>query len=112
MSSLGIIAAGVAWRLFGSRKSAETLLAAMDAGDEQTRMLAGMSLVRAGARSFDLIEQRIEAGVATPSAVRLLPDLDGPGARELMQRILAHGPDDLRETAAQCISLLDRMEQK
>ncbi len=111
-SSLGIIAAGAAWRLFGSRRSAEKLLAAMNGKDEQARMLAGMSLVKAGERSFDLIEQKIEAGVATPSAVRLLPDLDGPRTRGLMQRILAQGPDDLREAAAQCISLLDRMEQK
>lgn len=111
-SSLGIIAAGAAWRLFGSEKCAEKLLAAMDGEDEQIRMLAGISLVRAGERSFDLIEEKIESGVATPPVVRLLPDLDGPRTRELMQRILARGPDELRDAAAQCIDLLDRMEQK
>jgi len=109
---LRVIAAGVAWRLFGSPGSAEVLLAALDAGDEQQRMLAGMSLVKAGRRSFDVIEQRIESGRASRVAIRLLPDIDGPRARRVMQRILARGPDDLRDAAAECTGLLDRMEQK
>ncbi len=104
------MAAGAAWRIFGSRKSAEKLLEAMDGDDEQNRMIAGMSLVKAGKRSVDLIEEKIEAGQATPPVVRLLPDLDGPRTRRIMVRILADGPDELREAARQCIDLLDRMD--
>lgn len=104
--------AGAAWRLFGSKKSAEKLLDAMEGGDEQNRMLAGMSLVKAGKRSFDLIEQKIEAGEATPPVVCLLPDLDGPRTRQVIARILADGPDELHEAARQCTDLLDRIEQK
>ena len=109
-SPLSLIAAGTAWRIFGSKKSAEKLLAAVDSDDEQNRMIAGMSLVKAGDRTFDLIERKIEAGEATPLVVSLLPDLDGPRTRQILTRILADGPENLRETARQCIELLDRME--
>lgn len=109
-SPLRIIAAGAAWRMFGSKKSAQKLLDAMDGDDEQNRMIAGMSLVKAGKRSVDLIEEKIGAGEATPPVVRLLPDLDGPRTEQIMRRILADGPDELREVARQCIDLLDRMD--
>ena len=98
--------------MFGSKKSAESLFDAMDGDDEQSRMLAGMSLVKAGDRTFDYIEQKIETGEATPKAVCLLPDLDPARARPIVRRILAQGPGELREAAAQCMDLMDRMEQK
>ncbi|MGB5490238.1 MAG: hypothetical protein WBM76_05360, partial [Woeseiaceae bacterium] len=55
LSPFRVIAAGTSWRLFGSRRAGEILLQAVSGGDEQNRMLAGMSLVKGGQRSFDLI---------------------------------------------------------
>ena len=55
------------WRLFGTRQSAETLLQRNVGRSEQNRMLAGISLVKGGQRSFDFIEQKVETGDATPS---------------------------------------------
>lgn len=110
ISPLKVMAAGASWRVFGSRRAAETLLRAMSADDEQSRMLAGMSLVKAGQRSFALIESKVAAGEASAPAIRLLPDIDGPKARAVLEKIAGRGPGELSETAQECIDLLDRMD--
>ena len=109
MTPLRVIAAGFLWRWFGARGSADTLLDAVDSQDEQNRMLAGMSLVKAGDKSFDLIEDQIDTGDATPSAVRLLPDIDPNRARGVMEKVSTRG-GDLVETATECIDTINRIE--
>lgn len=102
--------AGMIWRSLGARDAADTLLQALSGDDEQNRMLAGMSLVKAGGRSLDVIEKKIAAGEATPSIVRLLPDLGGPRARALLDEIACGEPGELADTARQCLELLDRID--
>lgn len=97
------------WRLFGRRQSAETLFEAMSGTNEQNRMLAGISLVKAGRRSFKFIEQKIAAGDATPTLIRLLPDIDACAARDVLTRVVGN-QGELAETASECIDTLDRIE--
>jgi len=97
------------WRLFGTRQSAETLLDAMSGENEQNRMLAGISLVRGGQRSFEFIEQRVDAGSATSPVIRLLSDIDASAARDVLNRV-ADSQGELAETARECIDTLDRIE--
>lgn len=108
-SPFRVLAAGLAWRWFGSRGSAETLYDAMAGDDEQNRMLAGMSFVRAGERSVDFIEHKIDAGEVSPRIIRLLPDLDEARARPLLARVAASASGDVAETARQCIAELDEL---
>ncbi len=103
------MAAGTAWRWFGSRNSAETLLGAMAGDDEQNRMLAGMSLVKAGQRSFDLIEKMVDEGAASPPVIRLLPDIGGEKSRDVLIRIAESETGELQDAARECIDLLDRI---
>ena len=97
------------WRLFGTRQSAEILFDAMSGANEQNRMLAGISLVKGGQRTFEFIEQKVEAGAATPPVMRLLPDIDASAARDVLNRA-ADSQGELAETARQCIDTLDRIE--
>ena len=97
------------WRLFGTRWSAETLLDAMSGENEQNRMLAGISLVRAGNRSFDLVEEKIARGEVTESALRLLPDIDEGRARKLLDSVVA-SEGELSGTAKECLDTLDLIE--
>jgi len=96
--------------LFGSRRAGQTLLSALSGEDEQNRVLAGMSLVKAGQRSLDLIEETIEAGGASVSAVRLLPDIGGPKVRAVLSKIAANEPGEVTDTARECVALLDRID--
>lgn len=101
--------AGLLWRTFGLASSATTLLEAFTGAREQNRMLAGMSLVKAGERSFDLIKNEIAAGRATPQLLRLLPDIDHKRARTLITP-LAAGEGELASAARDCIATLDRID--
>ncbi len=108
-SSLKVIGAGLTWRAAGTRGSGETLLQAVSGDDEQTRTLAGISLVKAGERSIDLIEGARNSGQLTPTVVRLLADIGGPRSRALLNEIAAE-PGPLAETAVSSLDLLDRIE--
>ena len=110
MSPLRILAAGVSWRLFGSRRAAELLLHGATSDDEQSRMLAGMSLVKGGQRSFDLIEDQLESGQGSASLVQLLPDIDAGRARAVLQKMTQVECGEMAETAKQCVELLDRID--
>ena len=105
-----MLAAGTSWRLFGSRRAGEVLLDALSDGDEQSQMLAGISLVKAGQRSFDLIESRIAAGQATPAHVRLLADIDSRRARTVLAKIVDEESGEMADAARQCMDLLDRID--
>jgi hypothetical protein len=93
--------------VFGSRRAGEKLIAAMAADDEQNRMLAGMSLVKAGQRSFDFIAEKVDGGEATPAVVRLLSDIDGARARTVLDKLVAGDSVALADAAQQCIDNLD-----
>lgn len=110
MSAGRVIAAGLSWRLFGSRRAAATLLQAMSNGDEQNRMLAGMSLVKAGQRSLRLIEKAVDDEKLSADLVRLLPDIGGEETRELLESIAERESTELAEAATECIDLLDRIK--
>lgn len=110
-SAARVLLAGLAWRTFGTRRSGEVLLRVMRGGVEQNRMLAGMSLVKAGERSVDLIEQAVSAGDAGPGAIRLLADLESPRARALLERIAGEDGTERGEAARACLKQLERQAQ-
>ena len=109
-SPLKVLFAGTAWRTFGSNDAGQTLLEAMSGGDEQERMLAGMSLVKAGDRSIGLIQEAIASNRASPAMVRLLADLGGPEARSILNEIAIGEPDELKYAAEQSLDLLNRID--
>jgi len=109
-SSIKVLIAGASWRLFGSRRAGEILLQALSSDDEQNRMLAGMSLVKAGERSLRLIEKELNDEKGTVPLIRLLPDIGGEDARDLLETIAARNSGDMTEAATECIDLLDRIK--
>jgi len=96
--------------LFGSRRAGQTLLDAMASDDEQSRVLAGMSLVKAGRRSFDLIEKKLQTGEVSAPIIRLLPDIGGPEARATLDKIAGGAHGEMSDTAQQCIELMNKLD--
>jgi radical SAM superfamily enzyme with C-terminal helix-hairpin-helix motif len=105
-----VLLAGTAWRTFGSNDAGQTLLDAMSGGDEQDRMLAGMSLVKAGDRSIGLVQEAIASNRASPEIIRLLADLGGPKARSILNEVATGKPGELKDAAEQSLDLLNRIE--
>lgn len=110
LSPFKVLLAGTTWRMLGTSNAGQTLLEAMSGDDEQERMLAGMSLVKAGDRSIDLIQQAIASNRASPAVIRLLADMDGPKAREILKEIAAGESVELRDAAEQSLDLLKRID--
>lgn len=107
--SLKVIGAGLAWRTVGSEAAGYSLLEAFSGDDEQEKMLAGISLVKAGERSVDLIDQARRSGRLTPEVVRLLADIGGPRSRALLTEITGdEGP--VAEVATESLRVLDQIE--
>ena len=108
--SANLIRAGFTWRAFGSSGAGATLLEAMAGNDEQGRMLAGMSLVKAGERSLDLIREAYATGNATPQMVRLVADIGGSRSRPMLTEMAAT-PGPLADAAVDSLDLLDRIDR-
>lgn len=107
--SLKIIGAGAIFRATGTDGAGYTLLEAFSGDDEQEKMLAGISIVKAGEKSIDLIEKARASGRLTPAVVRLLADIGGPRSRALLSRIAGDG-GAVAEPAMQSLELLDEIE--
>jgi hypothetical protein len=105
-----VIGAGVAWRTVGYESAGEDLIEAFTSDDEQNRVLAGISLVKAGERSIDLIEKARSTGSLTPELVRLLADIGGPKSQALL-RDLADEKGPVADAAIESLELLERIEQ-
>jgi hypothetical protein len=85
------------------------LLDAFSGSDEQEKMLAGISIVKAGERSVDLIEKARQSGRLTPEVVRLLADIGGPRSRVLLTEISGDdGP--VADAATESLEVLDEIE--
>jgi hypothetical protein len=108
-SSLKVIGAGVAWRTAGIASAGEELIEAFTSEDEQQRTLAGISIVKAGDRSIDLIDRARSRGHLNPALVRLLADIGGPKAQALLGE-LATGESPVAEAATESLELLKKIE--
>lgn len=107
--SLKVIGAGIAWRTVGSEGAGYTLLDAFSGDSEQEKALAGISLVKAGERTIDLIDKARETGRLTPSVVRLLADIGGSRSRTLLTEI-ADDEGTVAVAATESLQVLDQIE--
>ena len=104
-----MIGAGLTWRTVGSESAGYALLEAFSGDDEQEKMLAGISLVKAGERSIDLIEKAAETGRLTPDVVRLLPDIGGSRSRALLSEFSGES-GSVGTAARESLQVLDQIE--
>jgi len=110
LSLFKVLLAGTTWRTLGLNDAGRTLLEAMSGSDEQERMLAGMSLVKAGDRSTDLIKEAIATNHASPAVIRLLADLGGPQAHSILEEVASGEQCELKDAAEQSLNLLKRID--
>ena len=104
-----MIGAGLAWRTVGSESAGYALLEAFSGDDEQEKMLAGISLVKAGERSIDLIEKAAETGRLTPDVARLLADIGGSRSRALLSELSSEA-GSVGTAARESLQVLDQIE--
>jgi hypothetical protein len=108
--SVKVIGAGLAWRTVGSESAGYALLEAFSGADEQEKMLAGISLVKAGERSIGLIEKAGKTGRLTPDVVRVLADIGGTKSRTLLTE-LSDSAGPVGTAATESLQVLDQIEE-
>jgi len=72
------------WRWTGLAFAGYALIAALDSADPNNRTIAGMFLVRGGARAVPLVRDALERGRGLPLILNVAGDL---GSRELIPLI-------------------------
>lgn len=85
-----VFAAYGAWRATGSARAGAVLSEALASDDETNRSAAGMLLARGGAKALPLLRANLERGRAVPMTLRLLGDIGGTHARELIEPYTRH----------------------
>jgi hypothetical protein len=71
-----VIAAGAVWRTAGLPAAGRRLMSALEDPQAQVADLAGMLLVKAGARSGALLAASLDQGVSPAAALPVLASLD------------------------------------
>lgn len=104
-ATLKVLGAGPLWRLAGVTRAGDLLVESFEQGDEQTRALSGMFLVKSGDRTVDLLAARADDGTLEPETVGLIADVGTERARSALQR-LASTPGPISDVASARLDLL------
>ncbi len=110
LSALWLIGLGFVWRLFGFRPAGRALLRAADRSNEQDRVLAVISLVKAGSRTIDLAESRFRDGRMSPQAIDVVASIEHPRTRPLLEDV-ARGDGPTAVAAAEALVQLDKADE-
>jgi radical SAM superfamily enzyme with C-terminal helix-hairpin-helix motif len=112
-ASVGLLAAGAAWRLTGAAAAGHALVTTATTGNGTEQVLAKMLLVKAGNRSVPLVTRTL---FADPAATDLVEVLASIGTREARKALveLTHTPSTAgtphnRDAAAQALRTLDEI---
>lgn len=99
------LAQAAAWRA-GSRAAGRALVRTLATGDETERMLAGMSLVRGGARAAPVVREGVRAREGLPESLTVLADVGGPEDAALIRAFADDPEPGVREAARQALETL------
>jgi len=109
-ASARVLAAGAVWRLTGATRAGTTLVEAAGSTDENSQMLAGMLLVRAGDRSVDAVTNALTSGEGSPQLVDVLTSIGSERARRGLESLTDRG-GAIGDAARQALRDLDQMDR-
>jgi HEAT repeat protein len=99
------LARSAAWRA-GSDAAGRALVRTLDDADETVRMLAGMALVKEGARAAPLVREGVRDGVALPTSLVVLADVGSEEDRAVLREHADASDPEVRSAARHALELL------
>lgn len=96
--SAALFAAAAAWRL-GSRAAGRRLVDGLSADDEQSRLIAGMLLVKGGARAAPLLADELRHPRNLPHLLRVIGDAAPAAFTAELERYAAADDAEVRQAA-------------
>jgi hypothetical protein len=115
-ASVGLLAAGAAWRLTGAAAAGHVLVATATTGNGTEQVLAKMLLVKAGNKSVPIVTRTLLADPAAAGLVDVLASIGTEEAREALVK-LVHTSSTVvtphnRDAAAQALRTLDEIRRR
>jgi hypothetical protein len=87
LDSAGVLSAGAAWRITHAPRLGRALVKAVEQGDEDTRTIAGMLLVRGGEHGRRLVAEALQRGSESEELVTVLQSIGDVAAEEDLRRL-------------------------
>ena len=111
-----MFAAGAIWRTAGLRPAGRVLCGGLASDDETVRTIAGILLVRAGARSRQLLSDALAAAAppAVPMLLRILGELGDPASDPEIERYTQSSDPEIAQAARDALraAVFARQEQR
>jgi hypothetical protein len=96
--SAALFAAAAAWRL-GSRAAGRRLVDGLSSADEESRQIAGMLIVKAGARAEPLLAEELKHPRNLPHLLRVIGDAAPTAFTAELERYAASDDEAVRQAA-------------
>lgn len=96
--SAALFAAAAAWRL-GSRAAGRRLVAGLSSTDDESRQIAGMLLVKGGARAAPLLAEELRQPRNLPHLLRVIGDAAPAAFAAELERYAASDDEAVRQAA-------------
>ncbi|MCC6713898.1 MAG: hypothetical protein IT496_01595 [Gammaproteobacteria bacterium] len=103
-----LFAAHCLWRVTGAKSAGRVLIRGLTSSEENNRLIAGMLLVRSGAKASPLYREALERGSPPPLLLRVIGD---GGVRDLhsqIARYLDSNDPNVARAAAYALDALKR----
>lgn len=106
LETAGLLASYAAWRALPFRAPGEALVRGLESSDPNNRMIAGMFLVRAGARAVPIVRQALVEKRGLPAALSVAGDLGAPELKPLVESFASHEDPAISRAAVAALQSL------
>jgi hypothetical protein len=111
LDTAGVLSAGAAWRVTHAPRLGRALVKAVEHGDEDTRTIAGMLLVRGGEHGRRLVAEALRRGSESEELVTVLQSIGDVQAEEDL-RTLAAQDRPVADAARRALAELQEMRRR
>lgn len=95
-----------AWRVTGLRAAGHVLVRALGSKDENVRTVAGMFLVKAGAKAEPLLQEALEKRENLPLVLSILADIGARKFEPEIRQFLADSDPQVAKAAEEALRVL------
>ena len=105
-ATLGVLVANAIWRAIGLRSVGRRLIAALGSPDENVYTIAGMCLVKAGAKALPLLQEALDRRQHLPQVLQIIADIGEPGTETALKRFTRDSDPKVAKAARDALRVL------
>lgn len=105
-ATLGVLIANAIWRATGLRSVGRRLIVALGSRDENVSTIAGMCLVKAGAKALPLLQEALDRREHLPQVLQIIADIGEPGTEATLERFTRDPDPKVAKAAGNALRVL------